>query len=141
GEPSLHDPELLMEFDTSVEVKNVSFSSFNSWNGEIPPYYYVQKQSQLASTGAPYGYFVALVDNSDLHIWKVDADPEWQDYINLQTVDLSLRIGRAKDIQDQLVKDLSEEQRELLLTEFYELEPIAGAEENTTDMLKNMYSS
>lgn len=129
----------IAEFDTPVEFKNVSASSFSRWNNEIPIYYLVQDYCQLMFTGAPHMWFVVLVDNRELWIQKVEANEEWFEYIDTNTVDLSLRISKAKLIQEQLEQEDDSETRDKLQKMIWELEPEVTADEADGRILKEMY--
>ena len=129
----------IAEYDIPVEFKNVTYSSFSGWGGEIPLWYYSQVQGQLAVTGAPHAWFICLVDNRMLWIRKVEADPEWMAYINDATIDLSLRISKAKIIKAQMDFESDSELRLQLQHQIYDLEPEVDALESTTDVLKELY--
>lgn len=131
----------IAEFDIPVEYKNVSFSSFNSWQADISPWYYIQVQTQIASTGASHGWFVCFVDNRDLHIVKVERDETCINFIREETDELSLRITKGKLILKEIETTADEGDEEQLYTMLYDLEPTAGPEKNTTDLLKVVYDS
>src|SRR5690606_22671260 len=100
----LHDSSVKLPFTTFVEVKNVSFSSFNSWKGDIPIYYQTQLQGSMAVANVPYCYFAVFVDNNDLHVWKVDREDSWSVALDDATRDLSIRIAKAKVILEEIGK-------------------------------------
>lgn len=140
GELSLHDPNLRMPFDTFVEIKNVGSDSFRSWNGQVPSYYMAQLQGGMAATGVPYCYFVAFVANRELWVQKVDAVEGWASMINDETIDMSLKIVKARTLLEQLEEyTLDDTQRLIIQQELYELEPNADHLESTNEALKNIY--
>lgn len=130
----------IAKFDIPVEYKNVSFTSFSRWEGNIPEYYYIQCQTQLAFTGAPYMWFIALVDNRELWIRKVEASQEWFTFINDETIDLSLRISKAKVIQAEIDSTSDPQLREKLETLFWELEPVVTDDDEDTKALREAYN-
>lgn len=131
----------VVEYDTPVEFKNVSYSSFSRWDGQIPIYYMIQCFVQMAFTGSPEMWFIALVDNRELFIRKVEADEEWFEYINENTIDLSLRISKAKKIIEELDSTSDPKIREQLEQMIWELEPEVTSDEEDTKVLKEIYNS
>ena len=140
GQPSLHDPNLLMSFDTFCEVKNVTYSSYKSWGDKvIPDYYMAQVQAGMMVTGAPYCYFCVFLDNRELIINKIDADEAWFNLIEEASSELSLRITKAKTIQNTLEIENDPSVREQLEQMLYDLEPNMDGLESTTDVIKDLY--
>jgi len=141
GQVSLHDSSVKLDFTTFVEVKNVSWSSFNSWGGVIPTYYMAQLQGSMTVANIPYCYFAVFVDNNDLHVWKVDREDSWSVALDDATRDLSIRIAQAKVIMEEIGRADNMSLQEELYAKLYELEPTAGAEKYTSDLVKSLYDN
>lgn len=141
GQVSLHDSSVKLPFTTFIEVKNVSWSSFNSWQGSIPLYYMSQLQGSMTVANIPYCYFAVFVDNNDLHVWKVDREDAWSVALDDATRDLSVRIAKAKVIMGEIEKADNMSLQEELYAKLYELEPTAGAEKYTSDLVKSLYDN
>ena len=141
GQVSLHDSSVKLDFTTFVEVKNVSWSSFNAWGGVIPTYYMTQLQGSMAVANIPYCYFAVFVDNNDLHVWKVDREDAWSVALDDATRDLSVRIAKAKVILEEIGRADNMSLQEELYAKLYELEPTAGAEKYTSDLVKSLYDN
>ena len=130
----------IVEYDTPVELKNVTYTSFSRWNGNVPVYYIIQMMCQMMFTGAKEMWFVALVDNRELFIRKVEADEAWFEYINDNTIDLSLRISKGREIMKELETTTDVETRQELEQMLWELEPEITSDDEDTKVLKGIYS-
>src|SRR5699024_6622992 len=120
GQVSLHDSSVKLDFTTFVEVKNVSWSSFNSWGGVIPTYYMAQLQGSMTVANIPYCYFAVFVDNNDLHVWKVGREDSWSVALDDATRDLSIRIAQAMVIMEEIGRADNMSLQEELYAKLYE---------------------
>ncbi len=63
-----------------LEIKMVS-ARMDEWEAEVPPYYRVQVQHQIAVSGAPRGFIAALMRGQRLVLASVDRDDRFIDEV------------------------------------------------------------
>lgn len=130
----------VLETDAVIEIKNIGWSTHQSFINEgISLYYFAQVQQQMLVSGLRVAYLVTFVENSNLHVYRIDFDPEWGVSIDENAKDMAYRVLAYKNIEKALSTPLTEDEREILLQQQYELEPEVDALESTTTALKEAY--
>jgi putative phage-type endonuclease len=72
---------------SGIEIKTVDPMIYRHWHGQIPLYYQIQAQGQMAITGLDSVFFAVQIGFSDYKIEEHEFDGEWWDIILPKLVD------------------------------------------------------
>lgn len=122
-----------------LEIKTISGYSSDSYEGGIPPSYYVQIQHYMLVTGFKYGELCYLKDGRDLGVVTFDADYEIQDRILDEANKFNERVMEARATIEEFVAKTNGYETEDLYGVVAHLEPEADSSEAFNDFMSDKH--